>query len=251
VNVYAQDITARVQAEQALRDASRRKDEFLAMLSHELRNPLAPIANSVFILGKADPASEAAVHAREVIERQTRHLTRLVDDLLDVTRIARGKVELRRARIDLREVVSRAAGDFRVLMQDRGLAFEIVLPEGELWAIADGTRIAQIVGNLLHNAAKFTRRGGRVALILGAAGGRAELRVRDTGVGVAPELLPHLFDPFVQGDRTLARTDGGLGLGLALVKGIAELHGGAARVERAGRGEGAEFVVSLPLSEGP
>ncbi len=241
------DITENKRTEAALREADRRKDEFLGMLSHELRNPLAPIRNSIYLLSRAPPGSDQAIRAQSVIARQTEHLTRLVDDLLDVTRIARGKFELRPSRVDLREVVSRAADDFRLLLQDRGVAFHVLVPDTKLWADADATRITQLVGNLLHNAAKFTRRGEEVTLSLRQMGdGAAEVRVRDTGVGIDPALLPSVFDPFVQGERTLARTEGGLGLGLALVKGITEMHGGTVRVESAGKGKGAEFVVSLP-----
>jgi CheY-like chemotaxis protein len=183
-----------------------------------------------------------------VIERQTDHLTRLVDDLLDVTRIARGKIDLRRLRVDLREVVSHAADDYRVTMRDRGIRFDVDIPAEPLWASADPTRLTQLVGNLLHNAAKFAGRDDEVTLRVRAAGREGEIRVRDTGAGIEPPLLQHVFDPFVQGERTLARAEGGLGLGLALVKGIAELHGGTVRALSAGRGRGAEFVVRLPLA---
>jgi signal transduction histidine kinase/CheY-like chemotaxis protein len=234
------------EANARLREADRRKDEFLGMLSHELRNPLAPIRNSVYLLSRADPGTEQARRARGVIERQTEHLTRLVDDLLDVTRIARGKIQLRRARVDLREVVLRAADDFRLTLDDRGVALGVDLPHASVWADADPTRVNQVVGNLLHNATKFTRSGDEVAVSLRVVDRSAELRVRDTGAGIDPALLPRVFEPFVQGERTLARTEGGLGLGLALVKGIAELHGGSVCVESAGRGRGAEFIVRLP-----
>jgi signal transduction histidine kinase len=226
---------------------NRSKDLFLGMLSHELRNPLAPIRSSIHVLRHAEPHAEQARRAKDVIERQTEHLTRLVDDLLDVTRIASGKIELRRERIDLGELVRNAAEDFRPVMEGRGIAFRVELPESPLRTDADATRISQITGNLLHNAAKFTRRGDEVTLSLRVVDGQAEVVVRDTGAGIDPELLAHLFDPFVQGDRTLARTEGGLGLGLALVKGLVELHGGSVRAESAGDGRGAEFVVRLPL----
>ena len=235
------------ESEQGLREADRRKDEFLGMLSHELRNPLSPIRNSVYILKHADPAGEQAERARSVIERQAEHLTCLVDDLLDVTRIVRGKIELRRSHLDLRETVERAADDFRMLMEERGLAFRTVLPPTNVLASADATRLTQVVGNLLHNAAKFTQRGGAVTLSLEAVDGHAEIRVRDTGAGIDGAVLPHIFDPFVQGQRTLARSEGGLGLGLALVKGITDLHGGTVRVESAGQGRGTEFLIRLPL----
>jgi PAS domain S-box-containing protein len=235
------------ESEQGLRVAASRKDEFLGMLSHELRNPLAPIRNSTYILRHAEPGSGQARRAQSVIERQTEHLTRLVDDLLDVTRIARGKIELRPSRVDLRDVVSHAAEDFRVLMQDRGVRLDVLLPDGSISADADATRVTQVIGNLLHNASKFTRRGDCVTLSVGVEEGWAEIRVRDTGAGIHANLLPTIFEPFVQGERTLARAEGGLGLGLALVKGIAELHGGSVRAESAGKGKGSEFVVRLPV----
>jgi signal transduction histidine kinase len=237
------------EANERLQEADRRKDEFLGMLSHELRNPLAPIRNAAYILEHAQPGSDQTRRAQAIIERQTEHLTRLVDDLLDVTRIARGKMELRRSRLDLRETVSRVAEDFRLLLEDRGIAFRVALPATKAWADVDPTRITQVLGNLLHNAAKFTHRGDEVTLSLQLAGPDAELRVRDTGAGIEPALLSRLFDPFVQGERTRARSDGGLGLGLALVKGIAELHGGTARAESPGAGLGATFVVRIPLVE--
>jgi PAS domain S-box-containing protein len=230
-------------------EADRRKNEFLGMLSHELRNPLAPIRNAAYILRHAEPGTERTRRAQEVIERQAEHLTRLVDDLLDITRIAHGRIELRRSRVDLHEVVLRAANDFRVMLGDRGVAFLETLPGPRIRANVDATRVTQIVGNLLHNAAKFTRRGDEVALSLAVVDGAAEIRVRDTGAGIDPSLLPSIFDAFVQGERTLARTEGGLGLGLALVKGIAELHGGTVRAESAGIGKGSEFVVRLPLPD--
>jgi signal transduction histidine kinase/CheY-like chemotaxis protein len=238
-------------AEEALREASRRKDEFLGMLSHELRNPLAPIRNSVYLLERADPATGQAARARAVIQRQTEHLTRLVDDLLDVTRVARGKIELRRGRTDLREIVRRVADDRHPILTERGVTLRAELPDAEVWSEVDATRIAQLLGNLLHNAEKFTRSGDRVELTLRAGGGEAEIRVRDTGAGIDAALLPHVFDSFVQGDSTLSRGEGGLGLGLALVKGIAELHGGRVRAASAGRGHGAEFVVTLPADGVP
>jgi PAS domain S-box-containing protein len=241
------DVSDVKRVEAALLEADRRKDEFLAMLSHELRNPLAPIRNSAYILRHADLASGQASRAQRVIERQTEHLTRLVDDLLDVTRIARGKIEIRRSRVDLREVAARAADDFRGILRDRGVSFDVAMPDTKVWADADATRITQIIGNLLHNASKFTRRGDKITLALAVTDSTAEIRVRDSGVGIDAAILPSIFDPFVQGDRTLARTEGGLGLGLALVQGITALHGGSVGAESAGDGKGAEFTVRLPL----
>ncbi|HET6412852.1 MAG TPA: GAF domain-containing protein [Anaeromyxobacter sp.] len=235
------------ESEHSLREADRRKDEFLAMLSHELRNPLAPIRNAAYILEQSEPGSEQAERARGVLRRQSEHLTRLVDDLLDVTRITRGKIALQRSRIDLREVVGRAAEDFRATMAERGIAFGIALPDASVWADVDPTRVNQVVTNLLQNAAKFGGRGDEVQVSLGAEGTRAEIRVRDTGAGIEPSLLPLVFEPFVQGERTLDRSEGGLGLGLALVKGIVQLHDGEVRAQSAGIGKGAEFVIHLPL----
>jgi signal transduction histidine kinase len=172
-----------------------------------------------------------------------------VEDLLDVTRIAREKLALRRARVDLREVVSRAAEGFRLLLEGRGVTFRADGPGPALWADADPTRIVQVVGNLLHNAAKFTRPGDAVVVRLDRDGDTAELRVRDTGAGIDPALLPRVFEPFTQGERSPVRAERGLGLGLALVKAIAELHGGSVRAASAGRGAGAEFVVRIPIAE--
>jgi len=239
------------ESERRLREADQRKDEFLGMLSHELRNPLAPIRNSVYILGRADAGSDQALRARGIIERQAEHLSRLVDDLLDVTRIARGKIELRRSCTDLRDVVLRAADDFRPLIEARGLAFHVAATETSVWADIDATRVTQVLGNLLHNAAKFSRRGDEVTLELRAAGTQARITVRDTGAGIEPALLPYVFDAFVQGDRTLAWSDGGLGLGLALVKGIVGLHGGTVVAESGGTGMGSTFAFGLPLARAP
>jgi PAS domain S-box-containing protein len=230
-----------------LEETDRRKDEFLALLSHELRNPLAPIRNSVYILDHAAPGTERASRAQRVIARQVEHLTRLVDDLLDVTRVARGKVELRRTRTDLRELILHAADDFRTVIEERGILFHVAVPAQKVWAEVDGARITQVVGNLLHNASKFTDRGGEVSLSLTAAGDVAEIDVRDSGAGIDPALLSSVFEAFVQGDRSLARSSGGLGLGLALVKGITELHRGTVRADSAGIGKGARFTVSLPI----
>jgi PAS domain S-box-containing protein len=232
---------------EALRDADRKKDEFLGILSHELRNPLAPIRNSVYILKHAEPGTPQALRAREVIDRQTNHMTRLVDDLLDVTRIARGKIELRRGEVNLADVVRRTGEDHRSLMTDREIELTVEVPEDPIWVRGDPTRLEQVVGNLLQNAAKFSQCRGRVALVLRADPGQAWISVRDTGVGIDRALLDKVFDPFVQAERTLARSSGGLGLGLALVKGLTELHGGAVSVRSDGPGRGSEFRIVLPL----
>jgi len=235
--------------EESLRQADRNKNEFLAVLSHELRNPLAPIQNSLHILDRAAPGSHQARRAHAVVARQVRHLTRLVEDLLDMTRISNGKVRLQRARVELARLVRQAAEDNAALYAERGVELRVEVA-AEPWVDGDPARLAQILGNLLQNAAKFTPSGGRVLLALEAAGAKARLRVRDTGAGLARETLACLFQPFMQADVTLARTDGGLGLGLALVKGLVELHGGTVRAHSDGPGKGAEFVIDLPAGEG-
>jgi PAS domain S-box-containing protein len=245
---FVLDMSERKRAEEALREADRRKDEFLAILSHELRNPLAPIRNSVYLLTRAEPASPQATRARQVIDRQTQHLTRLVDDLLDVTRISRNKIELQPVRLDLREIVRKTADDVRSMFEQSGVELRVEHSAGPLWVNADPTRMAQVVGNLLHNAMKFTPRGGKVVVAAGTAEGNAEVVVRDTGIGIAAADLRQVFEPFAQADRTLARSQGGLGLGLALVRGLVEQHGGEVRARSEGPGRGSEFRVSLPLA---
>jgi len=217
---YVMDVTERKRSDEAIRQTDRLKTEFLGVLSHELRNPLAPIRNSIYLLDRAPCDGEQAGRAKDVIRRQTEHLTRLVDDLLDVTRISRGKIELELEQLDLREIVARTCDDHRCLFEGRQieLRFEQC---GPVWVDADATRIAQVVGNLLQNAAKFSREGGTVTVGLRLVNGEAELRVRDDGMGIPPELLALVFEPFVQAAGGLARTKGGLGLGLALVKGVA------------------------------
>jgi PAS domain S-box-containing protein len=236
--------------QEALSEADRRKSEFLGVLSHELRNPLAPIRNALFLLERAPSGSDQAARAHAVLRRQTEHLTRLVDDLLDVTRISRGKFELRRGKVDLNEIAARTAEDHRPLFDASGVELHVELERAPLWVDGDATRLAQIVANLLQNSAKFTGRGGRVTLSLAHRGGDAEIRVRDDGAGIDPGLLAHVFEPFTQGDQTLARTGGGLGLGLALVNGLAELHGGSVVARSEGLGQGAEFLVRVPLAGG-
>jgi predicted ATPase/GAF domain-containing protein len=227
--------------------ADERKSEFIAVLSHELRNPLAPISAGLQLLRRSPPGSPMAAQARQIMERQTQHLTRLVNDLLDVTRISRGRIELRRARIDLRDVVRSTCGDLEPLFERDALELHLDLPGVPIWLEADETRIAQVLWNLLHNAARFTPAGGSVTVRAAAVGGRAEFSVRDTGSGIAPGVMQRLFEPFAQEEQGLARTQGGLGLGLALAKGLVELHGGSIRARSEGPGRGTEFIVSLPL----
>jgi len=232
-----------------LQEADQRKNEFLAVLSHELRNPLTPIRNSVYVLERATPGSEQAKRAVQVIDRQTEQLARLVDDLLEVTRITRNRIQLQRGRLELNDVVRRSVEDYRSLFEARGVVLETQCAPEQLPINGDAARLAQVVGNLLHNAAKFTPTGGRVLVSTSAATspGRATLRVIDTGVGIAPAVLGRLFEPFMQADATLDRSKGGLGLGLTLVKGIVEMHGGEVSAHSAGCGKGAELVVELPL----
>jgi two-component system, chemotaxis family, CheB/CheR fusion protein len=231
-----------------LAEQDRMKNEFLGVLSHELRNPLAPLRNSLYILEHAAPDGDAANRARAVMGRQVGHLSRLVDDLLDVTRISRGKIQLRLERLELGELVRKAVEDHRSLFADADVELTVDGPPGQAWVQGDGTRLAQAVGNLLHNAAKFTPSGGRVVVsVTVREQGRVAVSVRDTGVGIDPAVLPRLFVPFTQGDATLDRTKGGLGLGLALVKGLVEEHGGTVAAKSEGPGQGAELTIVLPL----
>lgn len=250
----SQDITERKRAERALQDANahlreadQRKNEFLAVLSHELRNPLTPIRNSVYILARAGTGGDQARRSREVIERQTEHLTRLTEDLLDVTRISRGKIMLHRTRVDLASIARATAEDHRPGFASRGVALELDVPDAPAWVDGDPTRLAQVVGNLLANAAKFTPPGGTTYLRLDTARpGEVVVRVCDTGAGMSEETLRVAFDPFVQAEQTIERTRGGLGLGLALVRTLVELHGGTVTARSAGEGAGSEFTVTLP-----
>ena len=237
------------ESERNLREADRRKNEFMAVLSHELRNPLAPIKNSLYILDRAVPGGDQARRAQAVIDRQVGQLVRLVDDLLDVTRITRNKIHLQRQRLELNDLVRRTMEDHRSLFEKSEVRLELHLAPQPVFVSADWNRLAQVVGNLLQNAAKFTDRGGSasVSVATDAAARRAIIRMADTGVGMAPEMLARLFQPFMQADTTLDRNKGGLGLGLALVKGLVELHGGEISAHSAGLGKGAEFVVRLPL----
>ncbi|MGE3507749.1 MAG: PAS domain S-box protein [Vicinamibacterales bacterium] len=242
------DIHARRTLEQELLESGRRKDEFLAMLAHELRNPLAPIQNAVHLLELAEPGSPTFITAREVIGRQLTHIVRLVDDLLDASRLSRGKLSIRREPTDLTAVVRDTAMDMERSFEERHITLERQLPDGPVWTDGDRTRLAQMIGNLLHNAQKFTPGGGHVRLRLEPdfAHGTATLRVEDTGIGMSDELLTRAFDEFSQGSQTLDRTHGGLGLGLALVRRFAELHGGRVTAFSDGPGRGSTFVVTLP-----
>ncbi|HET8542407.1 MAG TPA: PAS domain S-box protein [Anaeromyxobacter sp.] len=252
-----QDVTERKRAAEALResernlrDVDRRRSEFLGVLSHELRNPLAPIRNALYILDRVPPGDDRAIRAQDVVRRQVDHLTRLVDDLLDVTRISRGKIVLQRGRVDLRDLVLRTVEDYRHVLAEREIALDVRVPSDAAWVEADATRLSQVVGNLLHNSAKFTDRGGHVDVAMTREGERVAISVRDTGIGVAADMLGRMFEPFTQADDSLHREWGGLGLGLALVKGLVELHGGAVEARSGGVGRGTEIVVLLHLARG-
>ena len=230
-----------------LRETDRRKDEFLAMLGHELRNPLAPIINSVQLLSLQKNEGKIQQQARTIIERQVGQLTRLVDDLLEVSRITTGKIRLQQKQTALNDIVERAVESVRPLMSQRG--HELTVPPSLLppiWVNADAVRLEQVIVNLLTNAAKYTADGGRISVTVQQEGDKAVLRVRDSGVGIAPELLPHVFDLFTQAERSLDRSQGGLGIGLCLVQRLVEMHGGRVDVSST-VGQGSEFVVRLPV----
>lgn len=229
-----------------LQDAERRKDEFLAMLAHELRNPLAPIQNAVGILQHLGLADEKLTDAREIIARQLHHLSRLVDDLLDVSRITLGKVVLEKEPIEIATIIARAIETSRPTIDSRRHQLTVSLPPNSIRVLADPTRLAQVIGNLLTNAAKYTEDAGEIALKIEARGAEVILSVRDSGVGITPELLPRIFDLFIQGDRSLARSEGGLGIGLTVVHRLVKLHGGSVEVHSDGPGKGSEFIVRLP-----
>jgi PAS domain S-box-containing protein len=231
-----------------LRDADRRKDEFLALLAHELRNPLAPIRNALQVMRLAGGDPATAERSREMIERQLRQMVRLVDDLMDVSRISRGKLQLRTERVSLASVVNAAVETCRPLLSAKRQDLCVTLPEEEVLVEADPTRLAQVVLNLLNNAAKYTDEGGSIRLAAEQRGAEAVVTVKDTGIGISPQMLPRIFEMFTQVDHTLERSQGGLGIGLTLVKRLVELHGGTVEARSDGLGRGCEFVVRVPLA---
>jgi CheY-like chemotaxis protein len=231
-----------------LRERDHRKDEFLATLAHELRNPLAPIRNSLEVLKMPRVDAATAQQTRDMMERQVHHLVRLVDDLLDVSRVMKGKIDLRREQVELATVVARAVETAKPLMEVQGHQLTISLPDEPLALNADLVRLAQVVGNLLTNAAKYTEANGHIRLAAERRGDVAVLSVRDNGIGIAPDMLPHVFDLFVQADYASTKAQGGLGIGLTLVRNLVELHGGSVEAHSAGLGKGSEFIVKLPLT---
>lgn len=232
---------------QELADANRHKDEFMAMLAHELRNPLAAIVNATELM-RRKPPGYLDLHdwANRVIKDQTAHLAHLLDDLLDVARVTQGKIVLEQATIDLRTVVFQAIEANRALLEDRRHRLNVRVPPEPVWVQGDSTRCVQIIGNLIHNAAKFTEVEGEIEVVLDTEADQAVVRVRDNGAGISAELLPRIFEPFTQEDRSLARSRGGLGIGLSLVKKLVEFHHGRVEVASQGPGQGSEFTVRLP-----
>lgn len=242
---------------EALQEADRRKNEFLAMLSHELRNPLAPLRTALQILRlkapqQSDPQQSELVWAGDVIERQVQLMTRMIDDLLDISRITRGLIKLQKQPIELAVVVERAVEMARTFIDARRHQLTVTLSPVPVWLEADTIRLAQVLTNVLNNAAKYTSEGGKIDVIAERQGDNVLIKVKDNGVGISADLLPRVFDPFVQEDRSLDRKDGGLGIGLALVKNLVELHRGSVQVHSSGPGQGSEFIIELPaLKEAP
>ncbi len=247
--VILRDISQRMEAEAVRQEAERQKDEFLAMLGHELRNPLTPIRNAAHVLSRLEVEEPRVRWAQRIIESQVVHLTRLVDDLLDVSRIARGKIVLKRTRVGVAHLLRQAVESAQPLMRDKQHHLGLTVPAEDLTLEGDPTRLAQVVHNLLDNSAKFTPEGGCIELAARALGDEVEIEVRDNGAGISADLLPQVFDLFHQGDASLDRAQGGLGIGLTVVRRLVELHGGHVEAHSAGPGQGARFSVRLPLVE--
>ena len=246
------DLAERTRLEAALRETDRRKDEFLAMLAHELRNPLAPIRSAVEILRLKMLDDPDVEHCRRVIERQVSHLTRLVEDLLDVSRITLGKIKVEKAPVEVAAIVASAIETNRTLLETRRHGLTLELPDKPLWVQGDMTRLSQVVDNLLNNAAKYTPDGGQIRLRVHSRGGNGSIpqvaiHVQDDGVGISAAVLPHIFELFSQGEGPFDYSQGGLGIGLALVRRLVQLHGGQVEAHSAGTGKGSEFIVCLPL----
>jgi PAS domain S-box-containing protein len=243
---FTRDVTKQFEAEQALRQSDRRKDEFLATLAHELRNPLAPIKNAVELL--KNDTNAATEEPRQIIERQVQQLTRLVDDLLDVSRITRDKIELRRERVELSAILNSAVETSKPLIDGAGHRLTISVPEHSIALDADAARLAQVFANLLNNSAKYTEPGGHIQLDAQQLGNEVVVSVRDNGVGISCDALAYVFDMFRQVDRSLERSRGGLGIGLTLVRRLVAMHGGSINAQSAGVGQGSEFIVRLPMA---
>ncbi len=247
------DIDDQKRLEEGLREANAAKDQFLLMLAHELRNPLAPLLSSLYVLGQDDKTRRVHGQSLGRMERQVRRLNRMVEDMLEASRVVHGRVRLRPERLDLARLVRTVVEDRRPLLEQAGVVLTLTAPVTPVWVKGDADRLAQVLDNLLDNEAKFVDRGGRAAVRLtaDADAGWAVLTVSDSGIGIAPEVLGRLFDVFAQADQGLERTRGGLGLGLAVVKGMIEQHGGTVAVASAGLGRGAEFTIRLPLEPEP
>ena len=244
---HAADLIERLRYEQALRDADRRKDEFLATLAHELRNPLAPLRNGLQVLRLAGADKEIADQAMAMMERQLGQMVHLIDDLLDLSRISRGKIELRQERIQLSKAIQQAVETSQPAIEQAGHDLTIEVASGPVYVDADVTRLAQVFSNLLNNAAKYTEQGGRIRLSMRRQGAEAVVSVQDNGMGIPANMLPKVFDIFTQVDRNLERSQGGLGIGLSIVKRLVEMHGGSVEAKSDGHGRGSEFIVRLPV----
>jgi PAS domain S-box-containing protein len=244
------DMTERKRAEEALREADRRKDDFLAMLAHELRNPLSAINNAIQ-LARRSVKVEHQEWAKDVIGQQVKHLARLIDDLLDVSRITRGKIQLRPGPHDPAAIIRGAVDAVHSIVEARGHQLSVKVAPGIMRVEADATRLEQVLVNLLTNAAKYTEEAGRIVLDARSEGGELVIRVRDNGIGIEPEMLPRIFEPFVQAEQSIDRSQGGLGVGLTLARKLVEMHGGTLTATSPGPGQGSEFTVRLPLSDDP
>ena len=245
----AEERVALARAEEARRaaeESSRRKDEFIAMLSHELRNPLAPIRAGIEVIRRMRSAEPTVAQAVEVMDRQVVHLVRLVEELLEVSRISQGRITLKKEPVELSKVIAHGVETARPLISARNQRLDVIVPPAPVWVSGDPMRLSQVVANLLNNASKYTQERGRIEIAASAGAGEAAIVVRDNGTGIEPQLLPRLFELFVQGERSLDRSQGGLGIGLSLVRHLVELHQGRVEAQSAGAGKGATFKVTLP-----
>jgi signal transduction histidine kinase len=245
-DTFNEIVSAKQALMEQLREADRRRDEFLALLAHELRNPLAPVMNAVNIMRTKETGDPDLLWCREVIERQAKQLTRLVDDLLDVSRITLGKIKLRPERVEVATVIAGAVEISRPLIEWHRHEFTVSMPEDPIAINGDAARLTQVVANLLNNAARYQNSGGRIELLVEQAGPEAVITVRDCGIGIPPHMLSEVFELFSQGERSLDRSQGGLGIGLSLVKTVVEMHGGSVRAGSEGVDRGSEFVIRIP-----